>query len=112
MSSDIIGITDGNNSPKGNHFSHLNKHINELLFVADDSPPTSDTSRFNGHSSFSSNCSGQVSSNQASCSTSIGGTRINLLISSSSSNSSVPASPKHNTNSHNCKFYNVIKLFV
>ncbi|KAI4461927.1 constitutive coactivator of peroxisome proliferator-activated receptor gamma [Holotrichia oblita] len=64
----------------------------------DESPPSSDTSRFNGHSSSScvSNNSVTISTNlpSGSGSGSASGTRVNLQVSSSSSNaSSVPQSP-------------------
>lgn len=67
---------------------------NIKLLLADESPPSSDTSRLNGHSDYSN--SGITSNHLASTSASTTGTRVNLLVSSSSSNaSSIPASPKH-----------------
>lgn len=82
ISSDIvIGLNDVDNSTKN-------------VVNNDESPPSSDTSRLNGHSDYSS--SGVASNHIASSSASSGGTRVNLLVSSSSSNaSSVPVSPKH-----------------
>lgn len=76
ISSDIvIGLNDIDSSTK------------------DESPPSSDTSRLNGHSDYG---SGVTSNHIASSCTGSGGTRVNLFVSSSSSNaSSVPASPKH-----------------
>ncbi|KAF2900525.1 hypothetical protein ILUMI_05657, partial [Ignelater luminosus] len=85
ISSDtFIGLNDIDNSTKNAAHS-------------DESPSSSDTSRLNGHSDYSSN---DIASNRAaSSSISSGGTRVNLLVSSSSSNaSSVPASPKHTSN--------------
>nr|XP_022900711.1 constitutive coactivator of PPAR-gamma-like protein 1 homolog isoform X1 [Onthophagus taurus]XP_022900712.1 constitutive coactivator of PPAR-gamma-like protein 1 homolog isoform X1 [Onthophagus taurus] len=75
----------------------------------DESPPTSDTSRFNGHSnsSYGSNNSASASNN-ASCSSN-SGTRVNLQVSSSSSNaSSVPQSPKHSIPSSQNSSTNII----
>ncbi|KAF5284298.1 hypothetical protein FQA39_LY04591 [Lamprigera yunnana] len=90
ISSDIvIGLNDVNSSTK------------------DESPPSSDNSRLNGHSDYSSG----VTSNHLASS---GGTRVNFFVSSSSSNaSSVPPSPKHanvfNTQVHHQIASNIVK---
>lgn len=79
------------------------------ISAKDDSSPSSDSSRLNGHSDYG---SGVATNHVASPSTSSTTPRVNLFASSSSSNaSSVPESPKHSL-SPQTSLSNVVKLSV